>query len=307
MPVAAGVSLAWPGESARIPPAAAERLLLAGSNIVLDLHGDPIAARLVVFSDGNHHMALEEAVRSFLQACPDAGDVFYATLPPRLLLAALRSGVLRVGNLELSVRPHVFISPVDILDKLAAERAITGPAQPFMRSSGLALLTAKGNPRGIRSLPDVFRPGVRLAISNPVTEAASFNLYESALLSLCPVLAWSADKMRGVLRGDAVRKSSCIHHREIPELLAGGAADVSLIYKHLALRYARIFPDLFEMLPMGHIAPAAASQTVDFSTVYAAGLVGNGGAFGAAFLRHLGSDGVTRIYEHHGLSRPASP
>ena len=28
------------------------------SNRVLDFHGDPIKANLVVFSDGNHHMAL---------------------------------------------------------------------------------------------------------------------------------------------------------------------------------------------------------------------------------------------------------
>jgi len=37
---------------------------------------------LVVFSDGNHHMALGECVARFLAAYPDAGDVFYTTTPP---------------------------------------------------------------------------------------------------------------------------------------------------------------------------------------------------------------------------------
>ena len=83
----------------------------AGSNPCLDFHGDPKRAGLVVFSDGNHYMALEEYVSRFPDANPEAQDVFYATTPPASLLAALEKGVLHVGNLSISASPHVFIGP----------------------------------------------------------------------------------------------------------------------------------------------------------------------------------------------------
>ena len=73
--------LPWPAESARVPKKGEPSFRQAGANICLDFHGDPARAKLVVFSDGNHHMALEECVASFLVDKPDVGDIFYATTP----------------------------------------------------------------------------------------------------------------------------------------------------------------------------------------------------------------------------------
>ncbi len=47
------------------------------SNRVLDFHGDPIKANLVVFSDGNHHMALLHSLRAFHHEMPQVDDIFY--------------------------------------------------------------------------------------------------------------------------------------------------------------------------------------------------------------------------------------
>jgi len=52
------------------------------SNRVLDFHGDPIKANLVVFSDGNHHMALLHSLKAFHHEMPQVDDIFYATTPP---------------------------------------------------------------------------------------------------------------------------------------------------------------------------------------------------------------------------------
>jgi len=41
----------------------------------LDLHGDPLHAKLVVFSDGNHHMALHDALQAFALAHPGVGEI----------------------------------------------------------------------------------------------------------------------------------------------------------------------------------------------------------------------------------------
>ncbi|MEM9552260.1 MAG: substrate-binding domain-containing protein, partial [Pseudomonadota bacterium] len=260
--------LPWPRETAESEPAPAANLTLAPSNIALDVHGNPARARLHVYSDGNHHMALAEAMASFLAANPDAEDIFYLTTPPRLSIEALRSGRVRLGNLEISTTPHVLIGPEEILGPLS-EQDIIGTNTPFMRSAGNVPLFRKGNPKGIDGVSALFRDDVQLALSNPVTESASFSVYAADLVAAAPKDApqggWQA-----WLESDAVVKSRVIHHREIPELLALGVADVSLIYRHLGLRYARVFPDVFQI---GDIVDPTNT------TRYHVGLIGDGGPF----------------------------
>ncbi|MGI9464137.1 MAG: substrate-binding domain-containing protein, partial [Aestuariivirgaceae bacterium] len=173
--------LVWPAERAKPLTGDAGNLTIAGSNVVLDLHGDPVRARLVVFSDGNHHMALQETLSRFLDSHPAADDIFYATTPPRIIIDALKSGAVHSGNVSISVRPHVFISPGDILEQLASD-GLVGRHKPFMRSSGLSLLMRKDRRAGIDQPADVLMGDVRLAISNPVTEKASFTFYRDALV-----------------------------------------------------------------------------------------------------------------------------
>jgi len=112
--------LRWPNETARPRNHEEPGFSQPGSNICLDFHGDPMRARLVVFSDGNHHMALQETLRAFLLKFPEVEDVFYVTTPPRVALQMLQAGCLNIGNLRLSVTPHVFISPSAVLDQLIA-------------------------------------------------------------------------------------------------------------------------------------------------------------------------------------------
>lgn len=94
-------TLDWPREAAGSTSPDGARLVQAASNICLDLHGDPQQARLHVFSDGNHHMALAEALRTFLAHHPQVGDVFYATTPPRVVVEALKAGSVHIGNLTV--------------------------------------------------------------------------------------------------------------------------------------------------------------------------------------------------------------
>ncbi|MBU2581123.1 MAG: substrate-binding domain-containing protein [Alphaproteobacteria bacterium] len=292
--------LDWPNESAAGVLENTGNLTHPGSNILLDLHGDPLRARLAVFSDGNHHMALEETLQAFLAANSSAEDVFYATTPPRIIIDALASGRICCGNIVLSLHPHVFISPDNIMTRLSAD-GLVGPSIPFMRSDGLSILLAKDNPRNIVEPDDLFRDGVRLAVSNPATETASFSIYEAALIAIGARTGRDESDIRDYLRGDGVVKSRLIHHREIPQIVASGHADASLVYHHLALRYARIFPNEFQLLRVDLeelLKPEA------YLTAYCAALVGDGGAYGSALMDFLGSSLVTSIYAKHGLRRP---
>ncbi|NQU60855.1 MAG: substrate-binding domain-containing protein [Rhodospirillales bacterium] len=303
-------TLDWPREAARLPGQSDPAFDHAGSNICLDFHGDPLRAGLVVYSDGNHHMALEESVAQFLAANPDVVDVFYTTTPPGPLVAAVGQGVLHIGNLALSLRPDVFIGPGNVLDKLIDSGAMESH-RAFMQSRGNVLLVAKDNPKGISGIAGLMERDVTIAISNPKTEKPSFQVYSDTLAALASEAGFDGAALAKLLAegggedGGRVRYSTVIHHREVPELLASGQADVAMVYYHLALRYCRIFPDVFDLVALGGSFDDPRPGPEHQITRYHIGLVGDGGDWGAAFLDFMMGSQAGDIYQSHGLSRPS--
>lgn len=268
----------------------------AGSNFVLDFHGDPRRARLVVFSDGNHHMALEACLQRFLARHPQAEDVFYATTPPGVLLQWIEAGAVNVGNLCLTLRPHLFISPPNILERVVGG-GHAATQVPFMRSRGNVLLVRRHNPKGIRSISDLVRPDVRLFLSNPKTEAASYEVYARSLEGLARRQGLAA----GVLAGARIVYGERIHHREAPQALADDRADAAFLYYHLALRYTRIFPETFEFVALDGTPENPAPENV-VSRFHLA-LIGDGGDWGGQLREFLLGAEAGTIYAHHGLLR----
>lgn len=287
--------LDWPAEQA-YPAGAEPRWSQPQSNISLDFHGDPRRARLVVFSDGNHHMALEECLQRFRVAHPRVEDVFYATTPPAVLLHWLEAGCLHLGNLRLSLQPHVFISPPKILDRVVASGRTPGHA-PFMRSRGNVLLVRQGNPKGIRAVTDLARADVRLFLSNPETETASYEVYADTLRGLAHRAGVDGDFLSGVQAVYGER----IHHREAPQALADDRADAAVLYYHLALRYTRIFPGRFEIVPLDGTPGNAAPENV-LSRFHLA-LVDGGGEWGEAAREFFLGPEAAAIYVRQGLAR----
>lgn len=298
------VKLIWPEESARTAPGEEPRFAQSCSNICLDFHGDPAHAQLVVFSDGNHHMALEDALRAFVGMHPDAGEIFYTTTPPRVALQMLRAGCLHIGNLRLAMTPHVFISPPQLLDSLVAEGRMTAH-MPFMRCRGIVLLVKKDNPKHITGVADLLRDDVRLFLSNPITEKVSNQIYTECLRRLGMQHGLALDFLAhapGQPNPNKLIYGEAIHHREAPQAVVDGQADVALVFYHLALRYQRIFPEHFDFVwPEGSVG----EQPCDIS-YFNAGLIGDGGVWGKLLLDFLLSDTVSQIYQSHGLL-PAKP
>jgi len=280
-------TLNWPLESAQKTLSSQLQWSHAETNLCLDFHGDPICAKLVVFSDGNHHMALQQSAQAFLKLQPDVDDIFYATTPPGVLVEALQNNGLILGNLTLSTKPHVFIGPENILNNLVEQEYCTHYSK-FIKSKGNVLLVLKNNPLNIKSIDDLLREDVCLFLSNPQTEKASYQIYHEFLINT----GLTQDKL------DSIRMyyGRKIHHREAPQALVDGNANVAVVYYHLALRYCRIFPELFdivELLPL-------ASDTNPV-TEYAIGLVGDGGEFGEKFVAFMLGEDVRGIYQQHGL------
>ena len=289
--------LVWPNEQTR-SDFDEPHFFHAGSNICLDFHGDPLRAQLAVFSDGNHHMALQECLQLFAQLHPEVEDIFYTTTPPRVIVQMLQSGSLHVGNLRLTATPHLIISPPEVLDRLVKDGHMQ-THQPFMQSRGNVLLVRYGNPKKIRGLGDLLRKDVRTFLSNPHTETVSYKVYETTLKNLARreniVSLDFLNNPQQVVFGET------IHHREAPHAVAEDRADAAVIYYHLALRYTRIFPDVFEIVPLtgNSVEPAPDSDNV--TSQFHLGLAGNGGKWGNLLLEFLTGNVAAKIYQQHGL------
>jgi ABC-type molybdate transport system substrate-binding protein len=274
------------------------------SNICLDFHGDPVAARLVIFSDGNHHMALLETAQAFLKLHPETVDIFYATTPPSVLIKSIEHNGVSIGNLKISRNPDVFIAPDSVIGSLL-EKKLISTHQAFAISQGNVLLIKKGNPKNIAQITDLLRETVTLFISNPQTEQASYRVYRDTLIGLCEESGIDINLPESKL--DAERKDMLfgekIHHREAPQAIYSNAADVAILYYHLALRYCRIFPNEFDFIPLGGTRESPQPSAGNVCSNYHAGVVNSSEnkSMANAFIQFLLSDEGKAIYESHGL------
>ncbi|MBU4463387.1 MAG: substrate-binding domain-containing protein [Proteobacteria bacterium] len=271
-----------------------------GSNICLDFHGDPVNAQLVVFSDGNHHMALKDCLDLFLRQNKGLSGIFYATTPPDPIVNMLRNGGLQMGNLLISVSPHVFISPPEVLDNLVADRFMSGHV-PFVRNQGNVLLVKKGNPKHVFKVSDLMRGDVRLFLSNPDTEKASFTAYYNTLKTMASGQTANQGFLDDKIKQGQVLFGKRIHHREAPQALADDRADAAIVYYHLALHYIRIFPSLFEIVPLGGTALDPQPVAGNIISLTHLGLINGGGQWGASLLQFLSTSTASEIYTYHGL------
>ena len=290
--------LSWPPERAGDPHTAAF-FSHAGSNLCLDFHGDPAKAGVTLLSDGNHHMALEEALARFVTQYPLVGEVFYSTTPPRTMTEIARVGAVRIGNLQLTIKPDLFIGPPPVLQRLVDEQLLQSYA-PFARSVGAVFLVKKGNPKKIYHVSDLLRDEVRLFLSNPDTESMSYQVYRDCLDGLAershialPFLTHPHDLPDAgkLIYGER------IHHREAPQAVADSRADVAMVYYHLAWRYQRIFPELFDWVwPDGAFDNGGCEHSQ-----FHCGMSVQVSEWGKALYQHLMSPEVAAIYQHHGL------
>ena len=263
-----------------------------GSNLLLDFHGDPARAELVIFSDGNHHMALREVLGRFGRETSGLNEIFYATTPPAPIVTLLEHGKLLLGNFVLSVAPHLFIGPPRVLDRLT-ETGHMACHRPFVRNQGNVLLVKRGNPKKIAGVNDLERPGVTVFLSNPDTETASHRSYRDTLTNLSGDPAFES--------GLRIIYGQRIHHREAPVAVATGRADAAVVFYHLALHFTRRFPGEFEMVPLGGTVEEPDPCEGNCIATTHVGLIGDGGPYGRTCLDYLGCEAVQTIYRHHGL------
>jgi molybdate transport system substrate-binding protein len=305
----AGVALAQPPTRSFWPPELPNATLPGASfyvsdkaNVVLDFHGSIQDPDLVIFMAGNQYPVLPDliaAFRDWLRTQPSHQDVkaeriFYATTPPGRLIDAMQAGQLLLGNFWLDVRP----------DKLWPDVFMTGPRQQrrlqaakyldgwsvYTRNRGMVLLVAAGNPKNIRGIRDLLRDDVRVALSSPTREPASFDSYASTLRAQGgPQFPDLILKKRNTVLPVAV------HHRENPQFIYDGVADVAPMYFHFGEYLKKQMPKHFDYV--------ALPSEGNFRDELAIALINNAPrrAAAAAWIEFIRSDVAAAVYYRYGF------
>ncbi|MGV7219759.1 substrate-binding domain-containing protein [Bradyrhizobium sp. UFLA05-112] len=166
----------------------------------------------------------------------------------------IRTGSVALGNLTLDVSrssgfyPDIFMGYPEPLRQLHQQGVVEREARFFCRNRGVALLVRKGNPLGIRGLPDVIRPGTRIALPDTGDVRAKCLAATETLLGKA-----AADALVAAEADFSGRLG--IMHRDLPEMVARGYADVAFTWHHLVSYWARIFPDHIESVAIAGTEP----------------------------------------------------
>jgi ABC-type molybdate transport system substrate-binding protein len=292
----------WPAElpSAALP--GASLYVSEKSNIVLDFHGSVQDPDLVIFMAGNQYRAIPDLIAAFHEWLPSqpqfrsvrAERVFYATTPPGRLIDAMDSGQLLLGNLWIDVRPG----------KLWPDVFMTGPRQQrrlqaakyidswwvYTRNRGVVLLVAAGNPKNIRSIGDLARDDVRVALSSPKREPASFESYSNTLRA-----QGGAQFPERLLAKASTVSPAAVHHRENPQLIFDGVADVAPMYFHFGDYLKKQMPQHFDYVALpadGNFVDELAVSILNQAPHRAAAL---------AWTEFMRSDVAAAIYNRNGF------
>ncbi len=194
---------------------------------VPDLHGNPEGAKLVLFIGGNQFFVLPELIAAFETHHPELrGHIFYETLPPGVLRKQMASGdTLTLGNLTLHVQPDVYAAGAEALDEMEKQNQVETPVRYV--TNDLGIMVAKSNPKQIKSLRDLAKPDVRLAMPNQEFEGVARQIADSLRK------AGGEELFRSVYQEKAKRGSTYlteIHHRQTPMRIMKGESDAGVTW-----------------------------------------------------------------------------
>jgi len=250
------------------------------ANQLNDLHGTTDSCTLVLSTEGNYHMALKELWAQYLANHPNDGPTRVYTTSPPISPAQIAGGV-RFGNLSVSCPPQIAVGNTKVMNTLATAGKLDTAPLPIYSSRGNVILVKKGNPKGIHSVWDLGRKGVRVVTPHPTIEQNAFGTYSGSIYGIAyndpnpPNPNVTATDLFNCIfnQGPCLNKhyrlqdddddgdehrdpnkwlsGKRIHHREVPWSIAYGKADAGVILYHLAIYIQQTFPDQFDIVPLG--------------------------------------------------------
>lgn len=273
------------------PPAPdGQHFTVPGVDNVPDLYGDINDPDLVVFFGGNEFMVMDELLAAFRKANPSCRKIFVETLPPGILAKQIEQGSLTVGNMRIDLKPDVYI---------AGKSAIEQRAQWFSRTAAyagnrLAIMVAKGNPKGVRGLADLGRKDIRVSMPNPEWEGIGKRIEEAYTKA-------GGENLRNRIMQEKVNDNTTfltqIHHRQTPMRILYGQSDAGPVW----------YTEVYYQQMIGHPVELITIPDKDnLESVSMAGLMKQAPHLGAGrdFVDFLTSDAVKAIYKKYGFTIP---
>jgi ABC-type molybdate transport system substrate-binding protein len=186
------------------------------------------SADLVLFMAGNQFMVVPPLVRAFQEDYPEIKTVFYETLPPGLELRQILAGGAVFRDRIIDVRPDIYSSvSEDAMMRLENTGFICKGAYQRYLHNRIVLMVPEGNPAGVHAVDDLGRPEVRISQPNPEYEDIAFPIVDMYRASGGEAFVHLImhDK-----REAGTTMMTTVHHRETPERLLRGEADVGPVW-----------------------------------------------------------------------------
>jgi ABC-type molybdate transport system substrate-binding protein len=161
----------------------------------------------------------------------------------------------------------------------------------YTRNRGVVLLVRAGNPKKIRGLSDLAREDVRVAISSPTREPASFESYSNTLRA-----QGGAPFLEALMKKKTTVSPVAVHHRENPQFIHDGVADVAPMYYHFGVYLKKHLPKEFDYVEL--------PKEGNFLDVLAISMINNAPhrAAAQAWIEFIRSDAAAAVYQKNGFN-----
>jgi ABC-type molybdate transport system substrate-binding protein len=274
------------------------RTFHSNGEVVMGAIGDSYTADLVMYLAGNQFMVMEELIGDFQSKHPGIETVYVETIPPGQIL---KGQLLQQGEIEgqqTAMNPDLFASVnINHLKKMKGEGKMSEHA--IYIHNKLELMVAEGNPKGIKGPEDLGRDDLVQSHPNPLTEGI-FKFYGSEMLKDLGLFekVTGGKECRSCWAVEGKTWFTSRHHRETPDLIEKGEADVGIVWTTEVV-HARAQGRPLEGVT---IPPPLNKQD---KVNYAIGRLSTGRnpENAAAFLDYLATDEAQAIYESYGFLR----
>jgi ABC-type molybdate transport system substrate-binding protein len=272
------------------------RTFRAGGETGYGVIGDSYTADLVMYLAGNQFMVMEELIHDFQSRNPDVAAVYVETIPPGQIL---NNQLLKQGEIEgqkTAMNPDVYASVnLNHLKKLRSQGLMHDYA--IYIHNKLELMVAAGNPKGIKGPEDLARDDLVQSHPNPITEGI-FRFYGAEMLKDLGIhgKVTGGKECKGCWAVDGKTWFTERHHRETPDRIEKGEADVGIVWT-TEVAHAKAEGRAIDGVPIP--APFNKQDKVN----YAIGVMANGRNpyNGLRFLSYLGTPEAQAIYAKYGF------
>lgn len=272
-----------------------------GGNTDFGKIGDSYTADLVLYLAGNQFMVMEELIADFLKKHPKIKSVYVETIPPGQILKhqILKQG--QINGQDTARNPDIFASVnLGHLKKLKGKGIMD--THMIYTHNKLELMVAKGNPKGIKGPKDLGRADLVQSHPNPLTEGI-FKFYGSAMLKdlgLHKKVTGDA-KCRGCWAIKGKTWFTKRHHRETPDRIEKGQADVGIVWTTEIIEAKKHNRKID-----GVAIPAPYNKSDKVGYAIGALKTGRNQANANAYLMYLATGAAQKIYAKYGFVKASA-